>query len=236
MILSDSDIQRYMQSGDITIRSFSGNLEPASYDLRVGLEGLSDAGRVDLATDGYMTIPRGATVVVYPLEEISLSVKVVARYGLRSRFARKGLILLSGPQIDPGFGGRLGVTIFNAGTAEVSLSSGEPFATVEFSLLSSPASKGYAGPYQGQQRVSTDEVEVITRKYKNFSEIEDSLRGVESEVRFVRNFLVWVVLALVVGIAIALTTEFLRDDEPSPLESPSPAAFGPLVTEATDLT
>ncbi len=116
----------------------------------------------DIARKKSIKIPRGATVVIYPLEQIKLSTKIAARYGLRSQFARKGLILLSGLQIDPGFEGILSVTLFNAGTSDVVMSYSDKFITIEFYLLKTPASEGYSGHYQKQTRVTSEEFELIT--------------------------------------------------------------------------
>ncbi|MCK4386421.1 MAG: dCTP deaminase [candidate division Zixibacteria bacterium] len=200
MILSDNDIREFIDSGDIAISPFNGELEPASYDLRVSKEGLSKDGAVNIEEKGYIKIPRGATAVIYPLERIKLTTRVVARYGLRSRFARKGLILLSGPQIDPGFEGTLSVTIFNAGTSEVTLQYQEKFATIEFFLLKTPASKGYDGPYQRQTKIGSDEIELITRKYKNFSEIEDVLTRSHAQLGIINIFIYVVLFGTIAGI------------------------------------
>ena len=189
MILSDLDIRDFMNSGDIVISNFTGELEPASYDLRVGAEGMTKEGVLNIAEKKYIKIPRGATSVIYPLERIKLSNRLAARYGLRSQFARKGLILLSGPQIDPGFEGVLSITIFNAGTSEVVLSYQEIFATIEFCILKTPASKGYAGPYQMQEKITSEEIELITKEYKNFSEIEDGITKYKAELDVIKNYL-----------------------------------------------
>lgn len=57
MILSDVDIKQFMGSGDIVIDNYSGSLEPASYDLRVGPEGVIEDGTVDVQAVEYLKIP-----------------------------------------------------------------------------------------------------------------------------------------------------------------------------------
>lgn len=209
MILSDLDIREFVDSGDIVICDFSGELEPASYDLRVGKEGIKEEGVLNIEEKKYIKIPRGAIVVIYTLEEIKLSTKVAARYGLRSHFARKGLILLSGPQIDPGFDGVLTVTLFNAGTSEVILSYMEKFATVEFFLLQTPASKRYTGPYQRQTKITSEEIELVTKEYKNFSEIEDAITKIHVDLDHIKNFIYIVFFGIIVGAVVIILQELV---------------------------
>lgn len=200
MVLSDTDIQAHIASGDIRISNFSGVLQPASYDLRVGDEAVTEAGIVNVAQNKLVKISRGATAIVYPKERIALSTKLAARYGLRSSLARRGLILLSGPQIDPGFEGLLAITVFNAGTADIVLTHGQECATLEFFLLTSPASRPYEGPYQGQSGVTEAEAEVVTRKYRNLTEIEEILSDLQAGARWTTSFVRTVLFGLVAGI------------------------------------
>jgi hypothetical protein len=157
-----------------------------------------------------MQLPWGSTAVIYPREKIRLSNKLAARYGLRSKFARKGLILLSGPQIDPGFEGALSVTVFNGGTDDVRLDHMEEFSTIEFVQLSSPASRGYSGAYQGQKPLAAEDIDLMTRRYKTFAQIESELHRTSIEVTIIKDLLYTVVFALVVGIVVSLIQAFLN--------------------------
>ncbi|MBN1805219.1 MAG: dCTP deaminase [Sedimentisphaerales bacterium] len=210
MILSDVDIKKFMSSSDIEIEDFSGDIEPASYDLRVGSNGISSKGVINIKEKKFIKIPRGSTAVIYPCERIKLSNKITARYGLRSKFARRGLILLSGPQIDPGFEGTLSVTIFNAGTDYVRIDYQEKFATIEFMELSSPASRGYSGPYQKQDILTGEDIDLMTRKYKNFAQIESVLQKTSIHVTIIKDLLYVVIFGLIVGIAVALIQLYLN--------------------------
>lgn len=209
-----------MGSGDIKIDPFSGQLEPASYDLRVGATGQTRAGKANIAAEGYIQIPRGAIVVVNTLERITLSTNLTARYGLRSALARRGLVLLSGPQIDPGFAGILHVTLFNAGADEVTLAHEQSFATIEFSFLRTAASAPYRGPYQNQDRLTAEEVSAITRPYKNFTEIEDSLRKTEIKQSVLQSVLYAILTGVIAGVVLLLLQQCVTGGT-EPLPTPS---------------
>lgn len=223
MVLSDVDIREYIDLGWIEIDNFSEELEPASYDLRVGDSGWNQEGFVNIAERRFIKIERGATVIVHPFETIKLGTNLIARFGLRSYYARQGLILLSGPQIDPGFDGELRITIFNAGTSEVVLSYLDKFATIEFLSLITNASRGYQGPYQGHGPISSDEVKMVTSSYRNFSDIEDEIRTVGESLSHVQDLTKAVLIALIiaviggiiVGVSIGVLQEFVFSEETS---------------------
>jgi dCTP deaminase len=205
MVLSDSDITRAIEDKHITILNFSNSLEPASYDMRVGDMAITKSERVKVEEAGQVVIPRGETAVIYPMETVGLDETLVARFGLVSKCARRGLILLSGPQIDPGYHGRLEVTVFNCGNSAVHLAYGEKFVTIEFDRLSTPASRPYDGPYQGRSPASGEILETVQTRKKSFAEYEQDFASMKLEVGIANTLHQIVITALVLGSALALT-------------------------------
>jgi dCTP deaminase len=110
-MMSDKEILEAMKSGRITIKNFDASLlHPASYDARVGevvFKTRPEKGLVNVREKGLITIEPGEFAILTTFEHFELSVDVAGHIGLRSYFARKGLVLLSGPQINPGFRGLL---------------------------------------------------------------------------------------------------------------------------------
>jgi len=160
VIMVDHQIAEAVNKGEIEISDFSLEcLGPASYDLRVGKEGYTtSAGRIiDLEAEGALVIQPGDLALVVTYERLGLPTNVVGRFGLRSKYARMGLLLTAGPQIDPGFRGKLVFGIVNFSSQSVSLRYLEPFCTLELNKLPVHSSKPYEGPYQGQENIS-DEV------------------------------------------------------------------------------
>ena len=78
-------------------------------DVRVGAQGATTSTKKlhDLVAAGYLAIEPADFAVVTIHEEIGLGPQLAGRFGLRSKYARKGLIATTGPQIDPGYRGRL---------------------------------------------------------------------------------------------------------------------------------
>ena len=110
MILTDHDIEEACKKQEIVIDSFESNqVQGATYDFRVGKQGATTSSKkiVNLEEEGYLLLKPGDFAIVVVLEKLRLNPQHVGRFGLRSKYARKGLIATTGPQIDPGYDGRL---------------------------------------------------------------------------------------------------------------------------------
>jgi deoxycytidine triphosphate deaminase len=111
MILTDTDIKAALAAGDITIAPpgevyDERQIQPASIDLRVGDEAATtkSKSKINVKEKGLVTLEPGDFGMLTILEHIKFGSQYVGRIGLRSKWARKGLIATAGPQIDPGFG------------------------------------------------------------------------------------------------------------------------------------
>lgn len=186
MILTDRQIREAIKKGDIVIEPFEDKqVQPATYDLRVGEYGAttSTKKKVNIREDGYLLLEHGDFGVITVLEEIHLSLQHTARFGLRSKYARKGLIATTGPQIDPGYKGRLIIGITNLTPRPISLPYKDDFVSVEFHRLEEPAEKPYSGPYQGKVDLGPEELEFIAESEgMALSEMLTTLRSLSKNV------------------------------------------------------
>lgn len=186
MILTDQQIRETNQRRDIQIEPFDdGQIQPASYDLRVGEQGITTSTKklVNLRETGYLLVNPGDFAIVNVLEEIRLGPQYTARFGLRSKYARKGLIATTGPQVDPGYHGRLIIGITNLAPTPVSIPFKDDFISIEFHRLEQPAMKPYSGPYQGKLALGPEEIEAITEGTgMAVSEVITTLRSLSHNV------------------------------------------------------
>jgi dCTP deaminase len=160
MILVDEEIKEAVNNGEIEFNDFSEEcLQPASYDLRVGEEGFTlSAGRtINIQNEGVLEIQPGDFALVMTHEKLRLPTNMLGRFGLRSVYARMGLLATVGPQIDPGFEGKLVIGIVNFSSQLIKLPYLNPFCSLELYRLQRHASVPYRGPYQGQEHL-TDEI------------------------------------------------------------------------------
>lgn len=186
MILTDDMLLAAIDSGQVKIEPFDrGNIQPASYDLSVGSEAIVSSVRkkINLQESGFVEIGAGDLSIIVSEETITLDNQHVGRFGLRSKWARKGLVATTGPQIDPGFNGNLKVGITNLTNKKISLSHLDHFLTMEIHKLSQPANKTYTGPYQNQTSLGPDDLDVVLdREVMSLSEIHQTLRSLSVNV------------------------------------------------------
>lgn len=186
MILTDRQIREACEKGDIVIEPFDDEqIEPATYDLRVGDQGATTSAkrRINIKETGSLVLAPGDFGVVTVLEEIRLGLQYAARFGLRSKYARKGLIATTGPQIDPGYHGRLVVGLTNLTPRSVPLTHQDDFVSVEFHRLEEPVTKPYDGPYQGKVRLDPEDIEmVLETEAMALSDVMNMLRSLSENV------------------------------------------------------
>jgi dCTP deaminase len=206
MVLSDQEIKKALEKGDLLIEPFcEKSLQPASYDLTVGREAFARGKIIDLDKVKFVRIERGDFAVLTTVEKIHCDLSIAGKFGLRSYLARKGLVLLSGVQIDPGYTGTLTAFLFNLGPEDVIIQPSETFATVEFSRTLVPASRGYDGPYQNQKGIPMRDLECLVRGRHPMSlqEMQDVILKLADRYRLL-NRLTYTIIGSMVAVFISL--------------------------------
>ncbi len=186
MILTDQQLRKAHERGDIVIDPFEdSHVQPASYDLRIGEQGISTGGKkvVDLKESGYLSMEPGDVAIVTVFERLKLGAQYAARLGLRSKYVRRGLVASMGLQVDPGFYGQLNITLVNLTPQAIVLPYKDDFLSAEFHKLEAPATHPYSGPYQGREGLGPEEIAAIAEGGGiAFSEIIMMLRSLSQNV------------------------------------------------------
>jgi dCTP deaminase len=210
MILTHQQIIEAYRKAEIVIEPFEeAQVQGATYDLRIGEQGATTTSKkvVNIKEHGFLTVQPGDFAVVTALEIIRLGPQYVGRFGLRSKFARKGLIATTGPQIDPGYHGRLMIGMTNLSPKPITLSFGDDLLSVEFHRLSEASTHPYTGPYQDRITLGPEEIESISENEgMAFSEVLTTLRSLSQNVAAlaseVKVLKVWIPVMLTIGIAV----------------------------------
>ena len=147
------------------------------------------------------------------LERLRLSAQHVGRFGLRSKYARKGLIATTGPQIDPGYDGRLILGLTNLTPKAVALPYKDDLVSVEFHRLETPSTKPYSGPYQKKYELDPEDIEsIVEAEAMTLSEVLTTLTSLSRNVGDLTNdvktmkWIIPIIVALgitVIGIIVA---------------------------------
>lgn len=119
-----------------------GKLKSASYEVDfLGTLHLvnSDSGRYEIRTintgESY-TLPKNSISFLFTDTVFHLPRYMAARFNLRIKLVHAGLLLGTGPLIDPGFAGRLLIPLHNLTSEDFIIHGGEGLIWVEFTKLS----------------------------------------------------------------------------------------------------
>jgi len=170
MVLVDSQIRDEIKSGNLRIENFDeACVQPATYDLRIGPLIYSPSAPepdkpIDISRNGGAhRIPAYGLAVLTTYETLYFPSDMVGRFGLKSGFARKGLFASTGPQVDPGYEGKLFVSVLNLTPAACVVTYKDTFLSIEFHKLDKRPDKTYAGPHQGRKDISPEIIEDLVR-------------------------------------------------------------------------
>ena len=140
-MFSDEDIKKALEDhknnpeDGLNIEPFEPKyLTPVGYDLRVGVEGYSWKQKrvIPIEQEGRIQIDANDTVVIRTLESLSLSRQVAATiHSIVSKVIPKGLSDIS-TTIDPGWTGKLLISVHNNRDSSTELRFGERLCTVCF--------------------------------------------------------------------------------------------------------
>lgn len=103
----------------------------ASYDLRVGSEYQDhrDTGSTNLPDNGKITLQPGAAVIIETMESVQFPKSRFGHIVPKVSLLQHGLSNTSS-KIDPGYSGRLLITVFNLGKRTTYLKKGQTFCTL----------------------------------------------------------------------------------------------------------
>lgn len=106
--------------------------KPASYGLRLGSQYYKNGQYGDLKEGEVLKIPSNSIVFVSMFEKINMPYYMIGRFNLKIDLIYKGIILGTGPQVDPGFTGHLSCPLHNISSNDVEIKFKERFATIDF--------------------------------------------------------------------------------------------------------
>jgi dCTP deaminase len=154
-VLPDHMIRDEVQNGGVNIEPYDErNLQPASYDLRLGKE-MYHVGSDSMSVRDTHELKPFERYLGHTKETISLPSDISGQVSGRSSIGRKGVIVhKTAGWIDPKFTGEITLEIMNMGKEPIELKSGNRVAQIILFRLESRSS-GYDGKYQNQSGPTT---------------------------------------------------------------------------------
>jgi len=186
-MMSDQEIKDAIESGQLVIEPFFADcLQPSSYDLSLGgfayLSGKVE--KIDVEHKDLDLLP-GQFALVITYEKLKMPADIAGYIGISSRWTRKGLLLLHGLQIDPGFEGRLVLGLFNASPRPLKITYKERFCTVSFHKLGLPSERPYeSSSEQVRGVIPGEDVRYIQKlpRTRTIAELDQSIDKLEKTI------------------------------------------------------
>jgi len=143
-------IELMIKCGTLLENANKNNIQGASYDLVLGDE-YFQKGLIKSLDEKkpFIMMEPGGYVLISSKEIANLPRDIAGRFDITVSLFCKGVILSNGPQIDPGFRGKLFCLLFNTSNEKIQLKRDEHFATIEFIKLFEPTAP-YTGKYQNK--------------------------------------------------------------------------------------
>ena len=162
--------------------------------------------KINVANKGLVIIDPGEFAVVATRERVHCGPRVAAQIGLCSSLARDGLVLLSGPQIDPGFNGVLIVRVTNLAPKRITMPHQARFLTVQFFRLNHAVDHPYDGPRQGQTGLRPDDLrELAHPDSPTLGGMVRSLSALARDVSDLKTSVKWMGWAIPIIVGLGIT-------------------------------
>jgi dCTP deaminase len=166
MILSDADILRRLEDGDLVVEPLDDpdiQIQPASVDLRLGREFLEFQHanipcihpNAEAEVDEYVDlaeVEEGGEYILHPgdfvlgttHERVEIPDDLIAHVEGRSSLGRLAIVVHATAGLcDPGYKGQITLELSNLGTAPVALTPGMRISQLTFTELKTPADRPY---------------------------------------------------------------------------------------------
>ena len=140
-LLNSADISDYVAETGMIHPFDPEKLGPASYEMDVDGEYLywDEAGKLCqgvLSSGEEIKISKNSITYVTVSQKFRLPDYIALRFNFRIKHVHRGLLLGTGPLIDPGFQGKLMIPIHNLTSNDYTITQGDELISVEFTKIS----------------------------------------------------------------------------------------------------
>jgi|ERR1700722_13359384 dCTP deaminase len=163
-----------------------------------------DGSTGNILSPDSIRIPPGQFALLYSDEWVNIPRSVIAFISLKGRIKFKGLINISGFQVDPGFSGQLKFSVYNASSEDVYLNYGEPCFLIWFADLDHETDDEYKGEHKDQKTFTTDDRERMSEPRHSSENLHKRLKEMEDRVGNITAVGLVVIIPLIIGLVVAI--------------------------------
>ena len=171
-LLNSADIADYVRLTGMLYPFNSRLIKSASCEVEIGDKCIywDEKGKLhdlDLKDGDNVDLNPNSIMFVNTKQEFRLPQYIALRFNLRINHVHQGVLLGTGPLVDPGFEGRLLIPLHNLTVNKYTLRSGDPIAWVDFTKISPHKWTNEYGPIKNADN--------LTGTYENFPDEKKNL-------------------------------------------------------------
>ena len=170
-----------------------------AFDLRLGNQYYVSGDDIpkELTEGEYLKINPGQFALLTTYEIFHMPYDLVAFISMRFKVKSKGLVNVSGFQVDPGYNGLFIFSVYNAGPKEVRLRYKEEIFTILFSKTSRPVTKQKKG-YSDIPLIFWDAL--AGKKKISLIDLNERVEKLEMKIRLILSTMIPIAAAIAIGI------------------------------------
>lgn len=169
------------------ISNFDPNrLKSTAYELAMGDQAYvtTDETKKTYKQGEQVVIRPGQFAVLITDEKVNIPLGLIAFISIKFSIKFEGLVNVSGFHVDPGFKGRIKFSVYNAGSQNVVISSGQPIFQIWFAALdSSDSLNKYNGDHNLQEIISDKDVMRIQGEIASPSMLKRRIDKMETKIK-----------------------------------------------------
>ncbi|MGA2175576.1 MAG: hypothetical protein ABSH38_11405 [Verrucomicrobiota bacterium] len=155
-------------------------------------------------TEEALRIPPGQFALLFSEECVNIPPNVIAFISLKGGVKFKGLINISGFQVDPGFPGHIKFSVYNASGEDVHLNFLEPCFLIWFATLDAEDEDHKGGTHRDQSGFTTEDRDRMSKPRHSPETLHARLKSIEESVDRMKIIGVVVIFPLIIGLVAAM--------------------------------
>lgn len=179
------------------------NIKHGAYELSLSKKFLitpNDSTATWIGCDGALKIPPGQFALLYSKESVNIPRHAIGFISLKGRVKFKGLINISGFQVDPGFSGHLKFSVCNVSNEDVHLNFDEPCFLIWFADLDAE-NEPYDGDHKGQTGFTPEDRDRMSESRHSTENLHKRLIEAEKKIGAIVAVGLIVVIPILIGLA-----------------------------------
>jgi dCTP deaminase len=195
---------------DIVSNFSAKNIDCSAYTMAIGhqvyvsRDGDRDQAKMyrSLGHKEQFEIPAGQFAFLLTKEILKIPRNVMALINVKSSIKLKGLVNVSGFHVDPGYSGRLVISVFNAGPSSLVLRADDPCFLIWFCDLDGGSSYYYKK--DGFSELNDKLISQVPGNNTSLSMLEKEVVALKARTDFVFNVVIGVGLPFLIAILVAI--------------------------------